>query len=153
MQALLIELLYGKVTLQAKKLRIYLIIADKAIKKYLMYYLDIIPAICFPIRYQPFILFIIYAPVKCYSTNNPVDHNINSNIDKHVYREIYIADWQQTTQQAFIEFGVKYVNIILVLLTTSKIVLTNYADYIAQQPINLIIGNLSYEIWKSQVRS
>ena len=51
MRALLTELLYDKVTWGTKSISIYSVTANIVTKKYLIYYLDIIPAICFLISY------------------------------------------------------------------------------------------------------
>ena len=47
MRALLTELPYNEVTWWTKTISIYLVIIDVTLKEYLIYYLDIIPAICF----------------------------------------------------------------------------------------------------------
>lgn len=50
-RAFLIELPYNKITEQTKKLNIRPVIANIALKKYLIYYLDIISAIRIKISY------------------------------------------------------------------------------------------------------
>ena len=76
MRALLTELPYVKVTWWTKSLSIRSVIADVALNEYLMYYLDIIPAICFLIGHRLFAPQITYAPVQRYSTNNPENPEI-----------------------------------------------------------------------------
>ena len=51
LRALLKELPYNKVTWWTKSINICSVITNVAPKKYFMYYLDIIPAICFLISY------------------------------------------------------------------------------------------------------
>ncbi len=63
MRALLIELPYSKVTRWTRSLSIYSFTADVALKKYLMYYLDIIPAIRFLIGHRPFAPHLAYTPI------------------------------------------------------------------------------------------
>ena len=50
-RALLIELPYNKITWWTRSLNIYSVTADMAPKKYLIYYLDIIPVIQFLISH------------------------------------------------------------------------------------------------------
>lgn len=58
---LLIKLLYDKVTYKIKSLNIYFVIANMALKKYLMYYLEIIPAIYFfYIKYSIYFSLILF---------------------------------------------------------------------------------------------
>ncbi len=66
MRALLIELPYGKVTCWTRSLNIRSITTDVAPKEYLIYYLDIIPAIRFLIGHRPFAPHLAYAPVRNY---------------------------------------------------------------------------------------
>ncbi len=63
MRALLIELPYSKVTWWTRSLNIRSVTADVAPKEYLMYYLDIIPAIQFLIGHWPFTPYLVYALV------------------------------------------------------------------------------------------
>lgn len=63
-KALLIKLLYSKLTQQIESLNISLITVDMALKKYLMYYLDIIPAIQFLLGHQLLISYLVYALVQ-----------------------------------------------------------------------------------------
>lgn len=92
-QALLTKLLYGKVTCWTKSLKIYSVIANVASKEYLMYYLNIILAICFLIGHQPFALYMAFAPVRRYLTVNLNNNDIDNNKDKHIYRVMHMADW------------------------------------------------------------
>lgn len=79
-----------------KSLSIRSVIANMAPKKYPLYYFDIIPAIRFLIGYCPFISHIAYALVKRYSTDNRDNNNIDSDKDKHIYREcIQLIDGEQ----------------------------------------------------------
>ena len=55
MRALLTDLLYAKITWWTKSISIRLVITDLALKKYLMYFLDIRLAICFLINYRSFV--------------------------------------------------------------------------------------------------
>ncbi len=63
MRALLTELPYGKVSWWTKSINICSVIADVAPKEYLMYYLDIIPAIRFLIGHRSFAQHMAYVPV------------------------------------------------------------------------------------------
>lgn len=92
MQALLTELLYGKVTWWTKILSICSVIANVALKEYLMYYLDIIPAIRFLIGNRLFAPHMAFVPVRRYSTNNPDNDDINGNKDERIYGEMHTAD-------------------------------------------------------------
>lgn len=58
-----------------------------------------------------------------------------------------------TIQQSLINSGVYNAIIILVLLAIDKIVLIKHMRKMIQWLIYLIIGNLSYEIWRSWSRS
>ncbi len=91
MSALLTELSYGKVTWWTKSLSIRSVIADVALKEYLMYYLDIIPAIRFLIGHRPFAPQMAYAPIQRYSTDNPENPEI-VNEDEQIYGEMHTAD-------------------------------------------------------------
>ena len=126
-------------------------IADVAPKEYLMYYLDIILAICFLIGHCPFAPHMAYVPVQRYSTDNPENPEI-VNEDEQIYGEMHTADWWWRTQQALIDSGVQNATIIPVLLATDKTVLTEHAGDIAQWPVYLTIGNLSHEIRRSRVK-
>ncbi len=97
MRALLTKLPYGKVTWWTRSLNIRSVTADVAPKEYLMYYLDIIPAIRFLIGHRPFALHLAYAPVRRYSTNNPKNPQLD-NEDERIYGEMQTADWWWTTQ-------------------------------------------------------
>lgn len=63
------------------------------LKKYLIYYLDIMPTIYFLINYQPFILYMAYILVRRYLTNNPGYNNIDNNKIKQIYEIIYTINW------------------------------------------------------------
>ncbi len=63
MKALLTKLPYGKVIWWTRSLNIRSVTADVAPKEYLMYYLDIIPAIRFLIGHRRFAPYLAYAPV------------------------------------------------------------------------------------------
>ncbi len=63
-----------------------------ASKKYLIYYLDFILAIQFLISHWPFVLYLVYAPVWHYSTDNPENPQLD-NKNKQIYREMHIIDW------------------------------------------------------------
>lgn len=63
------------------------------LKKYLIYYFEIIPIICFLISHQLFSAHITYALVRRYSTNKPGNNDIDSNEEVRIYGKIYIADW------------------------------------------------------------
>lgn len=63
MRTLLTELVYDQDILLIKSLNIYLLIANMALKEYLIYYLDIIPAIYFLINHQLFVPYGTYALV------------------------------------------------------------------------------------------
>ena len=91
-RVLLIELPYGNVTWWAKSISIYLVIADVAPKKYLMYYLDIIPAIRFLISHQPFAQHMMYTLVQHYSIDNS-DNPVVNEKDERIYGEMHTADW------------------------------------------------------------
>lgn len=52
------------------------------LKKYLIYYLNIISIIYFPICYQLFALYIIYISVRYYLKNNLNNNHLDSNKDK-----------------------------------------------------------------------
>ncbi len=91
MRALLIELPYDKVTWWTRSLSIHSVTADVAPKEYLMYYLDIIPAIRFLISHQPFAPHLAYAPVRRYSIDNPENPQLD-NKNKQIYGEMYTAD-------------------------------------------------------------
>ena len=62
-KALLTELPYGKVTWETKSISICSVIASVAPKDYLMYYLDIIPAIRFLISYRSFAEHMAYVQI------------------------------------------------------------------------------------------
>lgn len=150
-RALLIELPYGKVICWTKSLSICSVIADVAPKEYLMYYLDIIPAIRFLIGHQPFAPHMAYAPVQRYSTDNPENPKVDTK-DKQIYGEVHTADWWWTMQQALIDSVVQNATIIPVLLATDKTVLTKFVGNMAQWPVYLTIANLSHEIRRSRIR-
>ena len=63
-----------------------------AVRKYLIYYLDIIPAMCFLISHQPFAQYIAYAPVQRYSTTNSDKPKIDEE-DEQIYGKMYTANW------------------------------------------------------------
>ena len=67
-----------------------------------MYYLDIIPAMCFLISHQPFAEYMAYALVQNYSTNNPDNPEVD-NGDEQIYRKMHTADWCWIVQQVFID--------------------------------------------------
>ena len=92
MRALLTKLPYGKVTWWTKSISIRSLIADVAPKEYLMYYLDIIPAISFLIGYRLFAKHMAYAPVQSYSTDNPENSEVDKE-DERIYGEMHTADW------------------------------------------------------------
>ena len=92
MRALLTELPYGKVIWWTKSLSICSVIADVAPKEYLMYYLNIKPAICFLIGHRLFALHMAYAPVQRYSTDNLENSEIVDE-DERIYREMHTTDW------------------------------------------------------------
>ena len=106
-------------------------IADVAPKEYLMYYLNIIPAICFLIGHRSFAPYMAYAPVQRYSTDNPENPEIVDE-DQQIYGEMHTVDWWWRTQQAFINSGVQNTTIIPVLLANDKTVLTEHARDMAQ---------------------
>ena len=56
-----------------------------------MYYLDIIPAICFLIGHQLFAPYMKFALIRHYSIENPDNNNIDSNKDKCIYEEMHTA--------------------------------------------------------------
>ena len=62
-----------------------------------MYYLNIIPAIRFLISYQFFVQHMAYAPIQCYSTDNPDNPEVDEE-DKQIYGKMYTANWWWTTQ-------------------------------------------------------
>ncbi len=99
MRALLTELPYGKVTWWTKSISMRSVISDVAPKEYLMYYLDIIPAIRFLIGHRLLTQQMACAPVQSYSTDNPENPKVNEE-DERIYREMHTADWWWTTQQA-----------------------------------------------------
>ena len=105
-------------------------IANVVPKEYLMYYLDIIPAIHFLIGHRPFAPHMAYAPVQHYSTDNPENPEIVDE-DERIYGKIHIANWWWRTQQALINSGIQNATIIPVLLPTDKTVLTEYAGDMA----------------------
>ncbi len=61
-------------------------------KEYLMYYLDILPAISFLIGYRSFAQHMAYAPVQSYSTENPENPDVDEE-DERLYGEMHTADW------------------------------------------------------------
>ena len=75
-----------------KSLSIRSVIANVAPKKYLIYYFDIIPAICFLIGHQLFAPQMAFAPLRHYSTDNPDNNDIDSNKDECIYREMHTVD-------------------------------------------------------------
>ncbi len=123
MRALLTELSYGKVTWWTKSISIRSVIADVTPKEYLMYYLDIKPAIRFLIGHRPFAQRMAYEPVQSYSTDNPKNPEVDGE-DEQIYGEMHTADWWWTTQKAFIDSGVQNATVIRVLLAKDKTVLT-----------------------------
>ena len=64
---------------------------NMALKTYLIYYLDIIPAIQFLIDHFLFASHMAYAPVKRYPTDNLKNHKIVDK-DKQIYGEMHIID-------------------------------------------------------------
>ena len=76
------DLQYSKRMWWTKSFNIISVIANVTLKRYLIYYLDIIFAICFLISYQLFTLYMVYIPVKRYSTNNLDNNNIDCRKDK-----------------------------------------------------------------------
>lgn len=80
-RALLTELLYTRVIWQTKRLTIASIITNVIPKEYLIYYLDILPAIQFLIDYQPFAQYLVYALVWQYLIDNPENTRLD-NIDE-----------------------------------------------------------------------
>lgn len=84
MQILFIELLYDKIIWWIRSLSRCSVIADITVKKYLIYYLDIILAICFLISYQIFVLYIVFATVRYYFINNLDKNNMDNNKDKNI---------------------------------------------------------------------
>ncbi len=128
---LLIELSYSKVTWWTKSLSIRSVTTDVTPKEYLIYYLDIIPAIRFLIGHQPFAPHLAYAPVRRYSTDNPENPQLD-NKDERIYGEIHTADWWWTTQQSLIDSGIHNATIIPVLLATDKTVLIEHVGDMAQ---------------------
>lgn len=84
MQILFIEILYDKVIWWIRSLSRCSVIADIPLKKYLIYYLDIILAICILIGYQIFALYIIFATVKYQLINNLDKNNMDNNKDKNI---------------------------------------------------------------------
>ncbi len=131
MRVLLTELPYGKVPWWTKSISIRSVIADLAPKKYLMYYLDILPAIRFLIGHRPFAQHMAYALVQRYSTEE----------DEQIYGEMHTADWWWTTQQALIDSSAQNANVIPVLLAKDKKVLRDNEEDMAQWPIYLTLGN------------
>ncbi len=91
MRALLTELSYGKVTCWTKSISIRSVITDVGSKEYLMYYLDIIPAIRFLIGHQLFAQHMVYAPVQRYSTDNLENPEVDEE-DERIYWEMHTAD-------------------------------------------------------------
>ena len=91
-RVLLTELPYDKVTWWTKSISIRLVIANVVPKKYLIYYLDIIPTIRFLISHQLFAKHMAYTPVQRYLTNNSDNPEIDEEY-KQIYREMYTADW------------------------------------------------------------
>ncbi len=61
-------------------------------KEYLIYYLNIIPAIRFLVGHWPFAPHLAYALEWRYSINNPENPQLD-NKDEQIYGEIHIADW------------------------------------------------------------
>lgn len=74
-----------------KNLSIYLIIANIVLKKYFIYYLDIISIIYFLIDHCFFIVHMVYKLIQCYSIDNSKNLKI---IDKNeqIFRKIHIID-------------------------------------------------------------
>ena len=91
MRTLIMELPYGKITWWTKSLNIRSVIADVAPKKYLMYYLNIIPAIRFLISHRPFVPHMAYTPVQHYSADNLENPEIVDE-DEQIYGEMHTAD-------------------------------------------------------------
>lgn len=128
MRALLTELSYDKITQQIKSLSIYSVIANMALKEYLIYYLNIILATYFLIGHWPFALYMAFALVKYYLANNSDNNDINNSKDERIYVKMHMADYLWTTQQIFRNSGVKNTTIIPVLIVFDKSVLTKHAE-------------------------
>lgn len=67
-------------------------IANVAIKEYLIYFLNIILVICFLLGHCSFASYIAYVLVQHYSINNPKNSEIVDK-DKKIYWKMHIADW------------------------------------------------------------
>lgn len=92
MRFLLTEILYSKVTWWTKSLSIHSIIVDVAPNVYLMYYLDMILAICFWINHWPFALYIAYILIRRYLNDNLDNNDRVSNEDERIHREMHTTD-------------------------------------------------------------
>lgn len=90
-QLLLIKPPYGKVTWWIKHLNIHLIIADMALKKYLIYFLNIIFTIYFLINYYYFASYMVYTPNQCSLINNLKTPKIVTK-NKQIYRKMHIVN-------------------------------------------------------------
>ena len=94
---------------------------------------------------------IAYVPVQCYSINNPDNPKVDKK-DEQIYEKIHMVDWLWITKQVLTDFSAQNAHVIPVLLGIDKTVLTKYIENMVQWPVNLTIGNLSYEIRRSQIR-
>lgn len=105
------------------------------LKEYLIYYLNIIPAIRFWISHCFFVYNIVYILIQYYSTNilrNLKIKDKDKNKDEQIYKEMHIVDWLCITQHAFINSIVQKPTVILMLLANYKKIFTKHEDDIMQ---------------------